>query len=142
MAGGTGRLWAAWLVAATSTAGSLYFSEGAHFTPCRLCWYQRCAMYPLASILLVAAIRRDHSVAWYAVPVAAAGSLVSIYHLLIEWNVIVDDGSCDAAQPCSIVWFRRFGFVSLALMALFGFAAIIALLTTSTSARAHELETT
>ena len=40
-------LWIAFLVAATATAGSLYFSEVADFTPCRLCWFQRIAMYPL-----------------------------------------------------------------------------------------------
>ena len=38
----------AFVVAAVATAGSLYFSEVAHFTPCRLCWYQRICMYPLA----------------------------------------------------------------------------------------------
>ena len=38
--------WLAFLVAATATAGSLYFSEVAHFLPCRLCWFQRVAMYP------------------------------------------------------------------------------------------------
>ena len=38
--------WLAFLVAATATLGSLYFSEVAHFVPCRLCWFQRIAMYP------------------------------------------------------------------------------------------------
>jgi disulfide bond formation protein DsbB len=47
------------LVAAVATAGSLYLSEGAHLVPCRLCWYQRTMMYPLAVILVVAAQRRD-----------------------------------------------------------------------------------
>ena len=61
-------LWIAFLVAAVSTAGSLYFSEVADFIPCQLCWFQRIAMYPLAVILLVAAIRKDRSVRWYAGP--------------------------------------------------------------------------
>ncbi len=67
-------LWIAFLVAGTATAGSLYFSEVANFVPCQLCWYQRIAMYPLAVILLVAAIRRDRSVRWYAGPLAAGGA--------------------------------------------------------------------
>ena len=50
------------LVAAVATAGSLYLSEGAHLVPCRLCWYQRTMMYPLAVILIIAAIRRDWSI--------------------------------------------------------------------------------
>ncbi|NDE79574.1 MAG: disulfide bond formation protein B, partial [Actinobacteria bacterium] len=57
-------LWLAWLVAAVATAGSLYFSEIADYVPCRLCWFQRVCMYPLAGILLVAAIRRDRNVRW------------------------------------------------------------------------------
>lgn len=51
--------WLAFAVAATAMAGSLYFSEVAGFVPCVLCWYQRIAMYPLAIILLIAAIRHD-----------------------------------------------------------------------------------
>ena len=65
-------LWIAFLVAAVATAGSLYFSEVANYIPCRLCWFQRIAMYPLAVILLVAAIRRDRGVRWYVVPLAAS----------------------------------------------------------------------
>ena len=73
-------LWIAFLVAATSTAGSLYFSEAANFVPCQLCWFQRIAMYPLALILLVAALRGDRSVRWYAGPLAAGGAVISTYH--------------------------------------------------------------
>ena len=68
-------LWLAFLVAATATAGSLYFSEVADYVPCQLCWFQRIAMYPLAVVLLVAAIRRDRSVRWYVGPLAAIGAL-------------------------------------------------------------------
>lgn len=119
----------AWLVATSATLGSLYFSEVAHFTPCRLCWYQRTAMYPLAVILFVAMLRRDRSVKWYAVPVAALGAVVSAYHYLIEWKPSFDSGSCDVTVPCTIPWFRELGFVTLAFMAFAGFVAIITLLT-------------
>ena len=56
----------AFLVAAISMSGSLYFSEGAHFTPCKLCWYQRIAMYPLVPVLGLAAWRRDDGIRPYA----------------------------------------------------------------------------
>ena len=48
-------MWLAFLVAAVATAGSLYLSEIADFPPCRLCWYQRAAMYPLVPVLAIAA---------------------------------------------------------------------------------------
>jgi hypothetical protein len=54
-----GELWAAWAVALVSMLGSLYFSEVTNFVPCKLCWLQRIAMYPLVLILLVAALRGD-----------------------------------------------------------------------------------
>jgi disulfide bond formation protein DsbB len=127
-------LWISFLVAAVATAGSLYFSEVADFVPCRLCWFQRIAMYPLAVILLVAAVRRDRAVRWYVVPVAAVGACVSVYHYVIEWNPDLEVGdACAATGPsCTDVWFREFGFVTLSFMALCGFVAIIVLNTVAT----------
>jgi disulfide bond formation protein DsbB len=120
-------LWIAFLVAATCMAGSLYFSEVADYVPCRLCWFQRIAMYPLAVILLVAAIRRDRAVRWYVGPLAAIGALVSTYHYLVEWNPSLEGGVCGIGPACSAIWFRELGFVTLAFMALCGFAAILVL---------------
>lgn len=125
-------LWLAFLIAGAATAGSLYFSEVANYLPCRLCWLQRIAMYPLAVILLIAAIRRDRAIRWYAIPLAVLGAGVSIYHYLVEWHPQLEGDACDPTNPCSLVWFRQFGFVTLSLMALCGFAAIVALLATMT----------
>ena len=52
------ELWCAFVVAAIATAGSLFFSEIAHFVPCELCWYQRICMYPLSILTLFAALTR------------------------------------------------------------------------------------
>jgi len=71
-------LWIAALVAAVTMAGSLYYSEVAHFVPCKLCWYQRIAAYPLVILLLVAAIRGDRRVWHYVVPLAVVGAGFSV----------------------------------------------------------------
>ncbi len=115
----------AWIVAAVSMFGSLYFSERAHYVPCTLCWYQRIAMYPLAIILGIATLRRDHGIRVYAVPLAAVGAVISLYHYLYEWFPELDTGACSVSLPCTFVWFRAFGFVSLPFMALSGFSFII-----------------
>jgi len=120
-------LWLAALVAIVATAGSLYFSESAGFVPCRLCWFQRIAMYPLGVILLVAAIRKDRDVRWYVVPVASLGLIVSGYHMLLEWKPSLEGGACGVGPSCADIWFREFGFVTLAVMAACGFIAIITL---------------
>ena len=121
-------LWLAFLVAASATLGSLYFSEVADYVPCRLCWYQRICMYPLSVILLVAAIRRDRAVRWYVVPLATIGAGISIYHYTIEWRPSLEAGVCGVGpESCTTIWFREFGFVTLPFMALCGFVAVLAL---------------
>src|SRR6476646_7284373 len=65
------ELWIAWIVALVAVAGSVFYSEVSQFIPCRLCWFQRIGMYPLAAILLIAAIRRDtRGGAIYGLPLA------------------------------------------------------------------------
>jgi disulfide bond formation protein DsbB len=121
-------VWIAWIVAVGATVGSLYFSEVANFNPCRFCWFQRIAMYPLSVILLVGALRKDPNVRWYAAPLAIIGALISGWHSLIEWRPSLDNGECEFQGPsCTFVWFREFGF-SLANMALIGFLTILILL--------------
>jgi disulfide bond formation protein DsbB len=115
-------------VAIVSTLGSLYFSEIADFPPCRLCWFQRIAMYPLAVILSIAAWRRDPGVRWYALPLAVAGGLVSVYHMLVERYPSLEAGSCDPTNPCSIIWVERLGYLTIPTMALSGFVLIAVLL--------------
>lgn len=115
-------------VAGVATLGSLYFSESAGYIPCRLCWFQRIAMYPIAVIALVALIRRDRGARWYILPLAVIGAGISTYHYLIEWGVLADTESCALFGPgCADIWFREFGFVTLAFMALCGFVAVLAL---------------
>lgn len=124
-------------VAVVATAGSLYFSEVAHFTPCRLCWYQRVAMYPLVPVL-AAAWRRAASppeVRWYAVPLAVIGAVIAAYHVLIERFPALETGACDPRNPCSLLWVERFGYLTIPTMALTAFVVITALLTLDTKGR-------
>lgn len=120
--------WLAFSVAAAAMIGSLYFSEVAEFVPCKLCWYQRIAMYSLAVILLVAAVKRDHGVTKYALPLAVIGAGISTYHYLLEWFPSIETDVCSIDVPCTTIWFREFGFATLSFMALSGFLLIIALM--------------
>lgn len=127
----------AWLVALTSTLGSLYYSEVANFPPCKLCWFQRIAMYPLAVILGVAAFKRDGAVRRYVVPLASIGAVISTYHYLLERFPSLEGAvSCDPTNPCTLVWVWEFHFISIPFMALSGFAAILAVLVWSRSKEA------
>ncbi|MEO5885456.1 MAG: disulfide oxidoreductase [Candidatus Limnocylindrales bacterium] len=118
----------AWFVAVLATAGSLYFSEVAGFEPCRLCWYQRIAMYPLVVVLAIAAARRERAGAVYAGALAAIGAAIAAYHVALEWIPALDSGACDPATPCTLIWFRTFGFISLPTLALAAFLLILTLM--------------
>jgi disulfide bond formation protein DsbB len=115
-------------VAATATAGSLYFSEIANFTPCRLCWFQRMCMYPLVPLLGVGAMRRDLAVRPYAAVLAAIGAAIAAYHVLLERFPTLETDVCDPTNPCTLIWVRRFGYLTIPTMALSAFALILVLL--------------
>ena len=120
--------WALPLAAAVTTTcalGSLYFSEIVNYKPCIMCWYQRTMMYPLAIILIIAALTKDKRVWRYATPLAAIGITVSTYHWFLERFPNLDAGVCDVEVPCEFVWFENFGFVTLPFMAFTGFLAVL-----------------
>jgi disulfide bond formation protein DsbB len=116
----------AWAIAAVTTAGSLFYSEVAGYPPCTLCWYQRIAMYPLVVVVGVAALRRDRTV-WLPTSILAGiGSVIAVWHIVIERNPEIG-GVCDPTNPCAILWVQEFGLLTLPTMALIAFSAITAL---------------
>jgi len=125
---GPAALWLAALVALAATSGSLYFSEVAGFEPCALCWYQRIAMYPLVLVMGIAAWRADVGIRRYVVPMAVIGAAISAYHIGVERLPGLPTGACSIAVPCDLIWVERFGFITIPVMALAGFLAILVLL--------------
>src|SRR4051794_25070055 len=124
-----GELWIAWIFALAATLGSLFFSEFSHFIPCRLCWFQRIAMYPLAVILLIGALRRDvRGAALYALPFPIVGALVSAYHIYIENHPEAESAGCSVGAPCSTKWIDQFGYITIPTLAVTAFAAILTIL--------------
>jgi hypothetical protein len=113
-------------IATVATGGSLLLSEVAGYIPCTLCWYQRIAMYPLVIVLGVASWRRDRQVWRMAVPIAAIGLVIAIWHVAIERRPALG-GVCDPMAPCSLRWVEEFGLLTLPMMAGTGFIAIILL---------------
>jgi disulfide bond formation protein DsbB len=116
------------MVGLTAMLGSLYYSEVVNLIPCTMCWYQRIAMYPLPVILAIAAWRNDRDIWHYVLPLAFIGAVLSIYHYQLEWFPSQGSGACSLLTPCNVPPFaRKFGFISLAYMALSGFLLIASL---------------
>lgn len=111
-------------ISGISAAGSLAFSEVFGWMPCQLCWYQRAAMYPLAALFILALVWKAGArmALRAAFLLSAAGAAISGYHYWLQMSAAACGlGDC-AASP-----FYIFGFVTIPLMALAAFAAIIVL---------------
>lgn len=111
---------AAW----TAMLGSLYFSEVMHFEPCRLCWFQRILMYPIALIGLVGILRADRGASLYILPLSFLGMLVSGYHVLLQHGFFSESNACLRGVPCSARYINWMGFVTIPVLALAGFLVI------------------
>ena len=123
------------MLAGSSMLGSLYFSEIAHYAPCKLCWYQRICMYSIALVSLVATVRREplarvRVIAPYVLTLALLGLCVSTYHYVVEWFPQLESNVCSADVPCTTVWFRKFGFLTLPAMAGVAFIGVALVMTT------------
>ena len=119
-------LWIICMITTGAMVGSLYFSEKVGFAPCKLCWYQRIGIFSIAIISFAAALRNDKNIARYTIVLAPIGLLVSTYHYLLEWFPTLETNVCSLDVPCTAVWFRELGFVTLCFMAGCAFITVIA----------------
>lgn len=121
-------------VAAVSVVGSLFFSNIAGFAPCELCWIQRALLYTLAIVLAVGLIARrserrrafDNFMRKAGLIISAIGFPIGAYNIYLQLGggALVP---CSAVGPsCSLVYFIRFGYVTIPTMSLTAFALIIA----------------
>jgi disulfide bond formation protein DsbB len=124
-------LFAAWLISFLSSLAALFIGEVMGQAPCVLCWFQRSFMFPLALVLLVAALRSDAKVWRYALPLAASGWLVAGFHTLQYAGVIPKalEPCSETGPSCSGAAMTILGGIPIPLLALGAFTAIIVLLT-------------
>jgi disulfide bond formation protein DsbB len=116
-------LYLAWTIALAGVAISLYFGEVLQVEPCRLCWYQRIALFPLALFLGIATYKNDAKLAIYATPFVILGGLFALYQTaLLYFPALEIDALCGSSH-CAPV-FSFFGFLTFPLLSLIGFGAI------------------
>jgi disulfide bond formation protein DsbB len=118
-------LFAAWVIATVSTLGALFLSEVMQVAPCVLCWYQRVFMFPLVLVLAVGLFPLDRKVVRYAAPLAAAGWLVALFHVLLTRGYIPESATpCTQGIPCSRIEVEWLGFLTIPLLSLLSFSVI------------------
>jgi len=119
-----------WAMSTLSVFGSLYFSEIMNLAPCKLCWWQRIFMYPIAVIMSVAILKKDKKAFMYVLPLSILGSLLAFYHTLLQAGVIKETLiSCtiDGSVSCANKQINWFGFMTIPFMSMVAFLGITAL---------------
>lgn len=76
-------------------------------------------------ILLVGAATRDRLVARYALPLTVTGAILALYNYLVQLFPGIEV-ACSTEVPCRVIDVEAFGWLTLPLMSLVGFAAITA----------------
>lgn len=123
-------LFLCWLLVSISTLASLFFSYIMGFAPCVLCWYQRICLFPLVIILAMGLFPFDKSVVKYAFPLALLGWLIALYHNLLYSGIIPENiQPCSQGVSCTEEYINLFGFLTIPMLSLLSFSAIITLLT-------------
>lgn len=126
---GWNLIFSCWILAAVATLGSLFFSEIMGLKPCVLCWYQRIFMYPLVVVLLVGLFPLDRHVVRYALPLAVIGWLFAVYHYLVYSGYIPENlQPCDKEVSCAEVNLELLGFITIPMLSILAYTAIITLL--------------
>ena len=132
-------LFSAWLVALAATLGALFLGEVMGMTPCVLCWHQRIAMFPLVIVLGLGLFPLDTRCVRYAMPLAAVGWCIALYHCLLYWGLVPKDlVPCGKEVSCTEANLNLLGFISIPLLALAAFTAILVLLFVCKRGDSHE----
>lgn len=105
---------------------SLYYSEVALLAPCDLCWYQRIFLYSAVFVLGTALFqRKPWAVIPYGIILSFAGSLISIYHIYVQFFVKTSvTCSLTSTVSCSERYVTNFGYITIPVMSLTSFLLV------------------
>ncbi|MEM7800065.1 MAG: disulfide oxidoreductase [Chloroflexota bacterium] len=112
------------IVSLVATTGSLYFSEIRYFEPCRLCWFQRIFMYPLAIMMLVGVVKQDEGISDYVLPIATIGWFIAIYHIGMQFGFIALSTACTGVS-CGVTYINWLGFITIPVLSFTAFTLIL-----------------
>tara|TARA_Y100000590_G_scaffold387683_1_gene461456 strand:+ start:1402 stop:1944 length:543 start_codon:yes stop_codon:yes gene_type:complete len=111
------------ITVSVSTLVSLYYSEIANFYPCKLCWIERIAMFPLFPLLLIGSIGKEKLFLKWTPVFSITGFLISGYHYLLQIN-LSNAEICSSEITCTEKWIWEYGYISIPMMGLTAFGII------------------
>ncbi len=121
-------LYFAWVISLVGVLLSLFYSEIMQYEPCKLCWLQRVALFPLTLQLGIAAYRADEKIASYAIPLCVFGLAVALFQSALPW---IDMHSVCGEKNCTEAVLELFGTIPFSWLSGAGFVSIIILVSLS-----------
>lgn len=117
----------AWVIALSGLFLSLYYGEVLDMEPCRLCWYQRIGMFPLALFLGIATYKNDRKLAFYSLPLVAFGGLFALYQAMSQVIPALEiTALCGHSAHCTLPgpfpMMSTLGFAAIAILILYSFS--------------------
>jgi disulfide bond formation protein DsbB len=122
------RMHLLFIVSLGGTVGSLLLSVYFKLAPCELCWYQRVFLFSSPIITGVALSRKDMQASAYIFWLSILGSLVAIYHSLLQFNLFQSDSvfcSPTSVIDCAVPAFTYFGFVTIPVISFSVFLLLL-----------------
>ena len=116
-------LYFAWVIALIGCIVSFYYGELLQIETCRLCWYQRMALFPLAFILGIGFYRDDRTIFIYALPLICFGALVAFYQAL-SIHIPLFQRALECGKECAKPIFILFGWITFPDLSFVGFILI------------------
>ncbi len=117
-------IWITFLLALAGMLLSLFYSDVIGYEPCKLCWLQRIFLYPQVFILCLALWKKDSKVIDYSILLSAIGFIIALYHKYVELGGHSAICATEAVS-CSKIYVLEYGYITIPIMALTSFGAMI-----------------
>lgn len=119
------------IIALAAMIGSLGFSEGFHYPPCKFCWLQRIFHYPQLILFAVALKYRDMKVWTYSLWLSVIGLAIGTYQILMQFSPEVAQTVVCNVNPsstsCSDILSQSYGYITIPVMSVTLFLCLIVL---------------
>ncbi len=105
--------------------GSMYFSEVLAFAPCKACWYQRIAAFPIIILAIVAQVTKTRKAYALMLSLTMIGMIIAAFQVADETlgTDLLGIINCDSAA-CAAPGFELFGIFTIPTLALLMFIAL------------------
>ncbi len=125
------------LISGGALLGSLAYSYIIGFSACYLCWIQRILIIPVVGITVLGYVNKlsPKQTLWWSLPFIGMGTIVAIYHTLIQNGIGAGNALCQAlgGSSCVQLYVYEFGYITIPVMSLTVFVALLVLSCVRTS---------